>query len=192
LFERFTERARQIVVFAQAEARGLKHNYIGTEHLLLGLLREEEGVAARALESLNVTIEEVRVRVARVIGEGVEPLVAGQIPFTPRAKKALELSLREAMTLGDKHIGTEHILLGIVRQDDAAAVQILMQFGADPETVRNEVVRWLSGPGRSSRIPSAPSRAPLGVQPFSLLSGWLLFGVSLGLGVLIGWAIWGL
>src|SRR5919108_6507875 len=114
MFERFTKRARQVVVLAQDEARMLKHNYIGTEHLLLGLLREEEGVAARVLESLEITIEEVRAQVAHIIGQG-EEVTAGQIPFTPRAKKVLELSMREALSLGHDHIGTEALLLGIVR-----------------------------------------------------------------------------
>ena len=109
LFERFTERARQVVVLAQDEARALKHNYIGTEHILLGLLREEEGLAARVLESLDITVEEVRAQVARIVGQGDE-VTTGQIPFTPRAKKVLELALREALSLGHNYIGTEHIL----------------------------------------------------------------------------------
>src|ERR687885_605145 len=130
MFERFTERARQVVVLAQEEARTLKHNYIGTEHILLGLLREEEGLAARVLESLDITVEEVRAQVARIVGQGDE-VTTGQIPFTPRAKKVLELALREALSLGHNYIGTEHILLGLVRE--------------------NENVRMLSGPGRRRR-----------------------------------------
>ena len=117
LFERFTERARQVVVLAQDEARALKHNYIGTEHILLGLLREEEGLAARVLESLDITVEEVRAQVARIVGQGDE-VTTGQIPFTPRAKKVLELALREALSLGHNYIGTEHILLGLVRENE--------------------------------------------------------------------------
>ena len=112
MFERFTERARQVVVLAQDEARALKHNYIGTEHILLGLLREEEGLAARVLESLDITVEEVRAQVARIVGQ-CDEVTTGQIPFTPRAKKVLELALREALSLGHNYIGTEHILLGI-------------------------------------------------------------------------------
>ena len=111
MFERFTERARQVVVLAQEEARTLKHNYIGTEHILLGLLREEEGLAARVLESLDITVERVRAQVVRIVGSG-EEVTSGQIPFTPRAKKVLELALREALSLGHNYIGTEHILLG--------------------------------------------------------------------------------
>src|SRR6266581_355971 len=132
LFERFTERARQVVVLAQDEARALKHNYIGTEHILLGLLREEEGLAARVLESLDITVEEVP---------------TGQIPFTPRAKKVLELALREALSLGHNYIGTEHILLGLVRENEGVAARILLDFDADSEKIRNEVIRMLSGPG---------------------------------------------
>src|SRR5919199_695535 len=131
MFERFTERARQVVVLAQEEARTLKHNYIGTEHILLGLLREEEGLAARVLESLDITVERVRAQVVRIVGSG-EEVTSGQIPFTPRAKKVLELALREALSLGHNYIGTEHILLG---------------FDADSEKIRNEVIRMLSGPG---------------------------------------------
>jgi hypothetical protein len=144
VFERFTERARQVVVVAQDEARALGHNYIGTEHILLGLLREEEGLAARVLESLDVTVEEVRAQVTRVIGEG-EPVATSQIPFTPRAKKVLELSLREALSLGHNYIGTEHILLGLARENQGVAARILLDFGVDGETVRDEVVRMLSG-----------------------------------------------
>jgi len=125
MFERFTERARQVVVLAQDEARALKQNYIGTEHLLLGLLREEEGVAARVLESLRVTLEEARFVVGRVVGQGDE-VTTGQIPFTPRAKKVLELALREALSLGHNYIGTEHILLGLVRENEGVAARILL------------------------------------------------------------------
>ncbi len=149
LFERFTERARQVVVLAQDEARALKHNYIGTEHILLGLLREEEGLAARVLESLDITVEEVRAQVARIVGQG-EEVTTGQIPFTPRAKKVLELALREALSLGHNYIGTEHILLGLVRENEGVAARILLDFDADAEKIRNEIIRMLSGPGRRS------------------------------------------
>jgi ATP-dependent Clp protease ATP-binding subunit ClpC len=191
VFERFDERARQVVVFAQEEARLLKHNYIGTEHILLGLLRVEEGLAARVLESLDVRTEEVRAQVARIVGQGDE-VTSGQIPFTPRAKKVLELALGEARSLGHNHIGTEHVLLGIVRENEGVASRILLDLGADAETIRNAVVAMLGG---------APVRrdAPAGTKRFrrrapadrQLLLGWALFAVSLGVGILIGWAIWG-
>ena len=145
MFERFTERARQVVVLAQEEARTLKHNYIGTEHILLGLLREEEGLAARVLESLDITVERVRAQVVRIVGSG-EEVTSGQIPFTPRAKKVLELALREALSLGHNYIGTEHILLGLVRENEGVAARILLDFDADSEKIRNEVIRMLSGP----------------------------------------------
>src|SRR6185312_665446 len=147
VFERFTERARQVVVLAQDAARALQHNYIGTEHILLGLLREEEGLAARVLESLDITVEEVRAQVARIVGQGDE-VTTGQIPFTPRAKKVLELALREALSLGHNYIGTEHILLGLVRENEGVAARILLDFDADAEKIRNEIIRMLSGPGR--------------------------------------------
>src|SRR5881394_397580 len=147
MFERFTERARQVVVLAQEEARTLKHNYIGTEHILLGLLREEEGLAARVLESLDITVERVRAQVVRIVGSG-EEVTSGQIPFTPRAKKVLELALREALSLGHNYIGTEHILLGLVRENEGVAARILLDFDADAEKIRNEIIRMLSGPGR--------------------------------------------
>jgi ATP-dependent Clp protease ATP-binding subunit ClpC len=156
LFERFTERARQVVVLAQDEARALKHNYIGTEHILLGLLREEEGLAARVLESLDITVEEVRAQVARIVGQGDE-VTTGQIPFTPRAKKVLELALREALSLGHNYIGTEHILLGLVRENEGVAARILLDFDADAEKIRNEIIRMLSGPGRRQAGASGPA-----------------------------------
>ena len=146
MFERFTAPARQVVVLAQEEARTLKHNYIGTEHILLGLLREEEGLAARVLESLDITVERVRGQVVRIVGSG-EEVTSGQIPFTPRAKKVLELALREALSLGHNYIGTEHILLGLVRENEGVAARILLDFDADSEKIRNEVIRMLSGPG---------------------------------------------
>ncbi len=154
MFERFTERARQVVVLAQEEARTLKHNYIGTEHILLGLLREEEGLAARVLESLDITVERVRAQVVRIVGSG-EEVTSGQIPFTPRAKKVLELALREALSLGHNYIGTEHILLGLVRENEGVAARILLDFEADSERIRNEVIRMLSGPGGRRQQPGA-------------------------------------
>ena len=158
MFERFTERARQVVVLAQDEARALKHNYIGTEHILLGLLREEEGLAARVLDGLDITVEEVRAQVARIVGQGDE-VTTGQIPFTPRAKKVLELALREALSLGHNYIGTEHILLGLVRENEGVAARILLDFDADAEKIRNEIIRMLSGPGRRSGG-GQPARLP--------------------------------
>ncbi|HEY3944142.1 MAG TPA: ATP-dependent Clp protease ATP-binding subunit, partial [Solirubrobacteraceae bacterium] len=171
MFERFTERARQVVVLAQEEARTLKHNYIGTEHILLGLLREEEGLAARVLESLDITVERVRAQVVRIVGSG-EEVTSGQIPFTPRAKKVLELALREALSLGHNYIGTEHILLGLVRENEGVAARILLDFDADSEKIRNEVIRMLSGPGsrqRSGAAAGAGSGAPEGKKSSKLL-----------------------
>src|ERR1700735_167938 len=173
MFERFTERARQVVVLAQEEARTLKHNYIGTEHILLGLLREEEGLAARVLESLEITVERVRAQVVRIVGSG-EEVTSGQIPFTPRAKKVLELALREALSLGHNYIGTEHILLGLVRENEGVAARILLDFDADSEKIRNEVIRMLSGPGGQRQgQPGAgagpPAGAAEGKKPSKLL-----------------------
>jgi len=150
MFEKFTEPARQVVVLASDEARRLTHNYIGTEHILLGLLREEDGLAARVLEQLDITVEEVRAQVARIVGQGDE-LATGQIPFTPRAKKVLELALREALALGHNYIGTEHILLGLVRENTGVAARILLDFDADAEKIRNEIIRMLAGPGRLAK-----------------------------------------
>src|SRR5881296_429452 len=164
MFERFTERARQVVVLAQEEARTLKHNYIGTEHILLGLLREEEGLAARVLESLDITVERVRAQVVRIVGSG-EEVTSGQIPFTPRAKKVLELALREALSLGHNYIGTEHILLGLVRENEGVAARILLDFDADSEKIRNEVIRMLSGPGGRRQAQGSGAAAGASGQP---------------------------
>src|ERR687898_35238 len=150
MFERFTERARKVVVLAQEEARHFNHNYIGTEHLLLGLLREDEGVAARALSSLNVTLDEVREQVESIVGYGEEGTGA-QAPFTPRSKKVLELALREALQLGHNYIGTEHILLGLVRESEGVAARVLSNLDVDPDKVRREVVRMLGGGRGRSR-----------------------------------------
>jgi len=147
VFERFTERARQVVVLAQEEARTLRHAYIGTEHILLGLLREQEGLAARVLESLGVTLERVRELVAAIVGAGEGEVSSGQIPFTPRAKKILEMALREALSLGHNYIGTEHILLGLVRENEGVAARILLDSGAAPERIRDEVLAMLGGGG---------------------------------------------
>jgi ATP-dependent Clp protease ATP-binding subunit ClpC len=143
-FERFTERARQVVVLAQDEARALGHNYIGTEHLLLGLVREEEGLAARVLDSFGVTLEEVRTQVERICGRG-EVVPTGQIPFTPRAKKTLELSLREALSMRHNYIGTEHLLLGLTDDAEGVAMQILAGFDASPDALHGAVLQLLGG-----------------------------------------------
>ncbi|OCG74777.1 ATP-dependent Clp protease ATP-binding subunit [Microbacterium sediminis] len=144
MFERFTDRARRVVVLAQEEAKMLNHNYIGTEHILLGLIHEGEGVAAKALESLGVSLDAVRERVQDIIGQGQQQ-PTGHIPFTPRAKKVLELSLREALQLGHNYIGTEHILLGLIREGEGVAAQVLVQLGADLNKVRQQVIQLLSG-----------------------------------------------
>jgi len=144
MFERFTDRARRVVVLAQEEARMLNHNYIGTEHILLGLIHEGEGVAAKALESLNISLEAVRSQVEEIIGQG-QQAPSGHIPFTPRAKKVLELSLREALQLGHNYIGTEHILLGLIREGEGVAAQVLVKLGADLNRVRQQVIQLLSG-----------------------------------------------
>jgi ATP-dependent Clp protease ATP-binding subunit ClpC len=199
MFERFTERARQVVVLAQDEARALRHDYIGTEHLLLGLLREEEGLGARVLGQLDVEIESVRAAIRSRVGEGVEP-PSSQIPFTPHAKQTLELSLREALSLGHKYIGTEHLLLGFVRQGEGVGVEILEELvGASPAVVREEVIQMLSGPGRQQQggtVQAVRAQQPLPrvrvLPPTAMLvTGWVLFAAALGVGMLIGWAIWG-
>ena len=144
MFERFTARARRVVVLAQEEARMLDHNYIGTEHILLGLIREGEGVAAKTLESLGISLEAVRQQVEEIIGLG-EQAPSGHIPFTARAKKVLELSLREALQLGQNYIGSEHILLALIREGDGVAAQVLVRLGADLIRVRRQVIQLLHG-----------------------------------------------
>jgi len=162
LFQRFSDRARRVVVLAQEEARMLNHNYIGTEHILLGLIQEGEGVAAKALESLGISLEAVREQVEEIIGRGSSP-PSGHIPFTPRAKKVLELSLREALQLGHNYIGTEHILLGLIREGEGVAAQVLMKLGADLDRVRNTVVQLLTGvTGSSKEAGQAAEAAPAG------------------------------
>jgi ATP-dependent Clp protease ATP-binding subunit ClpC len=203
VFERFTERARQVVVLAQDEARLLKHNYIGTEHILLGLLRVEEGVAARVLQRLDITIDGVRGQVARVVGEGDAP-TTGQIPFTPRAKKVLELSLREALAAQANYIGAEHILLGLVRENEGVAARILAGSGASPQRVARELVTSLGGQPPPGYIESfSPATSDYGTaseRPMwwqrrspraSLAGSSLLAAVALGVGLLLGWLIWG-
>jgi ATP-dependent Clp protease ATP-binding subunit ClpA len=142
VFERFTPRARQVVVLAQEEAQLLRHNYLGTEHILLGLLREEEGIAARVLGSLDVAVDRVRAQVVRLVGS-LDESAPGQLPFTPRAKKALQLSLREALSLGHHYIGTEHLLLGLLREGEGVAIRVLMDLGAGPEKIRSQVLQQM-------------------------------------------------
>jgi hypothetical protein len=168
MFQRFTDRARQVVVLAQEEARRLDHNYVGTEHILLGLISEGGGVAARALESLGIGLDAVRQQVEEIIGQG-QQAPSGHIPFTPRAKKVLELSLRESMQLGHTYIGTEHILLGLIREGDGVAAQVLVRLGADLNRVRQQVIQLLAGraaaepgPGVDVRPEMAEQRAGIG------------------------------
>jgi Clp amino terminal domain, pathogenicity island component/ClpX C4-type zinc finger len=161
VFERFTDRARRVVVLAQEEARLLDHNYIGTEHILLGLIHEGEGVAARALESLDISLDDVRAEVEEIIGRGSE-MPSGHIPFTPRAKKVLELALREALQLGHNYIGTEHVLLGLIREGEGVAAQVLVKLGADLSRVRQQVIQVLSGYAGTARTPDPLGAPPLG------------------------------
>ncbi len=158
MFQRFTDRARQVVVLAQVEARRLDHNWIGTEHILLGLIDEGGGVAAKALESLGIGLDPVRQQVEEIIGRG-QQAPSGHIPFTPRAKKVLELSLRESMQLGHDYIGTEHILLGLLREGDGVAAQVLVRLGADLDRVRQQVIRLLHG------YPAEEPGPEVGVRP---------------------------
>ena len=165
MFERFTDRARRVVVLAQEEAKMLNHNYIGTEHILLGLIHEGEGVAAKALESLGISLDAVREQVQDIIGQGQQQ-PTGHIPFTPRAKKVLELSLREALQLGHNYIGTEHILLGLIREGEGVAAQVLVKLGADLNKVRQQVIQLLSGaPGREpASVGAQTNDSPAGTQ----------------------------
>jgi hypothetical protein len=170
MFERFTDRARRVVVLAQEEAGRLNHNYIGTEHLLLGLIHEGEGIAARALEALGIRLEVVREEVEEIIGRGSEP-PAGRIPFTPRAKKVLELSLREALQLSHSYIGTEHILLGLIREGEGVAAQVLVTLGADLARVRGQVITLLSGEAVAAGEPPAQERVILQDMPPAVAGG---------------------
>jgi hypothetical protein len=164
MFERFTDRARRVVVLAQDEARRLDHTWIGTEHILLGLIREGEGVAAKALESLGISLDAVRRQVEEIIGQGQET-PSGHIPFTPRTKKVLELALRESRQLGHDYIGTEHILLGLIREGDGVAAQVLVMLGADQNRVRQQVIQLLHG--RSAEQPGStrPAERELSLLP---------------------------
>jgi ATP-dependent Clp protease ATP-binding subunit ClpC len=206
VFERFTEPARQVVVFAQDEARTLRHNYIGTEHLLLGLLREG-GAGARALDPFGVTREVVQAQVVRIVGQGDQAVGTGQIPFTPRAKKVLELSLREALNNSDTYIGPEHILLGLVREGEGVAARILIDF-AQLEAIRVAALEVTAASRTEEERRTKPQLSLLAPEVIEelklfraavsgrtvlspLLVGWVLFAVAFGVGVLIGWAIWG-
>jgi ATP-dependent Clp protease ATP-binding subunit ClpC len=155
MFQRFTDRARRVVVLAQDEARMLGHNYIGTEHILLGLIHEGDGVAAKALTAMGIGLEATRQQVEEIIGRG-QGASEGHIPFTPRAKKVLELSLREALQLGHDYIGTEHILLGLIREGDGVAAQVLVGFGADLNRVRQQVIQLLHGSSGPGFAPGGP------------------------------------
>jgi len=174
MFQRFTDRARRVVVLAQEEARRLDHNYIGTEHILLGLIREGEGVAAVTLKALGISLAPVRQQVEEIIGSGQET-PQGHIPFTPRAKKVLELSLRESRQLGHDYIGTEHILLGLIREGNGVAAQVLVKLGADQNRVRQQVIQLLHGraaeepgPGVKAGLEVAEPRAGIGLDTSDL------------------------
>jgi ATP-dependent Clp protease ATP-binding subunit ClpC len=204
VFERFTERARRVVVLAQDEAHRLQHGYIGTEHLLLGLIREEEGIAARVLTSHGVALQSAREEVARIVGRGDEPVTAQQMPFTPRSKKTLELSLREALSLNHNHIGTEHVLIALIHEGGGVALHILQRLGAPPEQVWESVYRRL---GASEAPPLAPLSPPVGTALIRSSAGardegrracrydvWatVVAGAAIfAAGLLVGWLIWG-
>jgi ATP-dependent Clp protease ATP-binding subunit ClpC len=200
VFDRFTERAKRAVVLAQDEALALDSDSVGTEHLLLGLLGVREGLAAVVLHGLDVTAEEVLAQVVPVVGRG-EQAPQGEIPFNGEAAKALELALREALSIGHNYIGTEHILLGLVRDEKGVAAGILLDFDVDAETVRRDVVRRLSAsragagvaePNESGGRPSAQSVAARRTRtaPIPLAVGLVFSGVAFGLGLFAGWLIW--
>jgi ATP-dependent Clp protease ATP-binding subunit ClpC len=216
VFERFDEQARQVLVLGQDEARALKHNYLGVEHFMLGLLRQEKGLAAEALASFEITVEELRAAVARIVGQGdVAPV--GQIPFTPRAKKVIQLALNEAFTMGQNYLGAEHLLLGVARESEGVAARILSDFDIKPRSIAREVLIRLSGRVDETRLKSYPEAfsgdviveretSVLRLGPdsheftavgkrraaaWNRLLGWLLFGIALATGVIVGWLIWG-
>ena len=162
MFNRFTERARKVIILAKEEARRFNHDYIGTEHILLGLIREGEGVAATVLQKIGVSLENIRLEIEKLVQPGPTTQIIGDIPFTPRAKKALELAAEEARALGHNYIGTEHILLGLIREGEGIASQVLLNLGMDLNTVRNEVMELLGsalpGFGQAQREVSPPAR----------------------------------
>ncbi len=170
MFERFTDRARRVLVVAQEEARRLGHNYIGTEHILLGLLEDDESVAAKALRALDISLDGARAMVTEIIGAGDEPNI-GTPPFTPRAKKTLELALREALQLGHNYIGTEHLLLGLVREGEGVGAQVLQSVGVTLERVREEVIKMIGGAGAATGagtreyVEAAFASRPVGRSP---------------------------
>jgi ATP-dependent Clp protease ATP-binding subunit ClpC len=165
MFERFTDRARRVLVLAQEEARLLNHNFIGTEHILLGLLCEGDGVAARALATLGISLEAAQEKVAEIVGPVAASSMTGSPPFTPRAKKVLELSLREALQMGHNYIGTEHMLLGLIREGEGVAVQVMVSLNAEPSRVRQEVIRSLSGGVETGTGESASGELSVQTQP---------------------------
>jgi ATP-dependent Clp protease ATP-binding subunit ClpC len=183
VFERFTDRARRVVVFAQEEAGLLNHGYIGTEHLLLGVLREEEGVAARALTSMDISLDEVRRQVEEIVGRGKTP-PTGHIPFTPRAKKVLELSLRESIELGHNYIGSEHLLLGLLREREGVAAQVLVKQGASLDAVRDTVLTLHEHPAEAYDVEPVPEAEPGGGpvcprcrKPLEETAGWRVIDI---------------
>jgi hypothetical protein len=179
MFERFTDRARRVVVLAQDEARRLDHDYIGTEHVLLGLIREGDGVAARALTSVGISLAAARQQVEEIIGRG-QQAPSGRIPFTPRAKKVLELSLRESLQLGHTYISTEHILLGLIREGDGAAAQVLVTLGADLNRLRQHVIMLLHGHPAEERGPGVKVRLELAEQRLTVIEQRVGIGPDTG------------
>lgn len=196
MFERFSDQAREVVVLAMEEAHRLGHASLDTEHLLVGLLRQETGAAAEALERADVTVEAVRGEIERTVGRGSAP-APDPTPFSQDAKRALELSLRAALSLGSNVVSTEHVLLGVVRVDDGVAVRILGELGADPEAIRADLLRLLGRPAppppeRAAVAVEAEARPERGTAPELLLAfGWALFAIACGIGLLAGWLIWG-
>jgi len=206
VFERFSKSARQVVVLAQEEARELRHNYIGTEHVLLGLLGERDGIAARALGSLGVQFADVRSEVAKIIGQG-EEVTSVEIPFTPRAKRTLELSLGEALALGHNYVGTEHLLLGLARENQGVAARILYECGFTAADVAGAVLRELGRDPALARRSFSAAEPTADREPRSrraaqgrhghlfprarFVFGWLLLAIALAIGILVGWLIWG-
>jgi ATP-dependent Clp protease ATP-binding subunit ClpC len=176
VFERFTERARQVVVLAQEEARTLRHGHIGTEHMLLGLLREDDGIAAGVLESFDITLERVRGEVVRIVGVGEDP-IAGQMPFTPDAKRILELGLREAISLGSNYIGTEHLLLALLSLGEGVSTRILLDCEAKPDQIRQAVIRMLAGSGAAVQSTAGAEPPPSG----NGFEEWIRIGPGAGL-----------
>jgi ATP-dependent Clp protease ATP-binding subunit ClpC len=199
VFERFTQQARQVVTSAQHEARGLRHDYIGTEHLLLGLLREPEGVAAEVMRDLSIHADEARAQVVQLVGRGKAPTAnGGHVPFTPRAKRTLELALREALQLGDGHVGAEHVLLGLARLNEGIGPVILVGAGATAPRVAAAVVEARGGEAPRGYIEGFSEEEPSAAKVVAtertglLLFGWLVFLLAFGLGILLGWLVWGL